>query len=59
MLYAILKRTHKWLWSLYTEVALAFCIPDIRGDTETTELMQIVVELKMLGAHFEACLRPF
>lgn len=59
MLFAILKRTHDWLWSLYTEVELARVVENLRGDTDTTELMQIVVELKMTGARFEACLRPF
>lgn len=59
MLYAILKRTLNWLYSLYTEVELVRVVENLRGDTDTTELMQIVVELKMLGAHFEACLRPF
>lgn len=58
MLYAILKRTHRWLWSLYTEVELARCIADMRGDTDSSELMQTAVELKMTGAHFVACLRP-
>lgn len=59
MLFAMLKRTHSWLWSLYTEAELARCIAAMRGDTDTTELMQTAVELKMTWAHFEACLRPF
>lgn len=59
MLYAFLKRTHNWLWRLYTEVELARVVENLRGDTDTTELMQIAVELKMTGAHFGSCLRPF
>lgn len=59
MLFAILKRTYRWLWSLYTEVELARVVENLRGDTDTTELMQIAVELEMTGAHFGACLRPF
>ena len=58
MLFAILQRTYSWLLSLYTEVEIARCIADMRGDTDTTELMQIAVELKMTWAHFEACLLP-
>ena len=58
MLFAILKRTNIWLWRLYAEVEFARCIADMRGDTDTNELMQIAVELKMTGAHFEACLLP-
>lgn len=59
MLFAILKRTNSYLWSLYAEAEFARCIADMRGDTDTTELMQIAVELKITVAHFEACLRPF
>lgn len=58
MLFAILKRTQIWLWSLYAEVEFARCIADMRGDTDTTELMQKAVELKITLAHFEACLLP-
>ena len=59
MLFAILKRTNSWLCNIYAEVEFARCIADMRGDTDTTELMQTAVELKMTWAHFEACLRPF
>lgn len=35
MLYAILKRTYRWLWSLYTEVELARVVENLRGDADS------------------------
>ena len=53
MLFAILIRTHHWLWSLYYEAEIA------RLASADAELLQTAVNAKLDAVRFAPYLRPF